>query len=142
VGVFLASFTHSLAWLYISYGLSRHRSGLGYIVPVAVFGKNGFPIKEDSFTGIAVADFGSRRTHHRASGDAADSKASASEHICLPRHCLSHRHNHCCMFNAKSAGRLANWKAGNQRTPTSQTRWTRYVLGEALKTWQWWALGC
>src|SRR5881392_2883425 len=58
VGVFLASFTHSLAWLYISYGLIGGVGlGLGYIVPVAVLVK-WFPDKRGLITGIAVGGFG------------------------------------------------------------------------------------
>ena len=58
VGVFLASFTHSLAWLYISYGLIGGIGlGLGYIVPVAVLVK-WFPDKRGLITGIAVGGFG------------------------------------------------------------------------------------
>src|SRR5437879_10583258 len=58
VGVFLDSFTHSLAWLYISYGLIGGIGlGLGYIVPVAVLVK-WFPDKRGLITGIAVGGFG------------------------------------------------------------------------------------
>src|SRR6266513_2457385 len=58
VGVFLASFTHSLAWLYISYRLIGGIGlGLGYIVPVAVLVK-WFPNKRGLITGIAVGGFG------------------------------------------------------------------------------------
>src|SRR3989441_4097676 len=40
LGVFLASFTHSLSWLYLSYGLIGGIGlGFGYIVPVAVVGE-------------------------------------------------------------------------------------------------------
>src|SRR2546428_2845249 len=57
-GVFLASFTHSLTWLYISYGLIGGIGlGLGYIVPVAVLVK-WFPDKRGLITGIAVGGFG------------------------------------------------------------------------------------
>src|SRR6202790_4898535 len=58
LGVFLASFSHSLSWLYLSYGLIRGiRLGLGYIVPVAVLVK-WFPDRRGLITGIAVGGFG------------------------------------------------------------------------------------
>src|ERR1700739_2428825 len=58
LGVFLASFTHSLAWLYLSYGLIGGVGlGLGYIVPVAVLVK-WFPERRGLITGIAVGGFG------------------------------------------------------------------------------------
>src|SRR5213076_1647021 len=58
LGVFLASFTHSLAWLYISYGLIGGLGlGLGYIVPVAVLVK-WFPDRRGLITDIAVGGCG------------------------------------------------------------------------------------
>src|ERR1700726_2144352 len=58
LGVFLASFSHSLSWLYLSYGfIGGLGLGLGYIVPVAVLVK-WFPDKRGLITGIAVGGFG------------------------------------------------------------------------------------
>src|SRR2546423_345314 len=58
LGVFLASFSHNLWWLYFSYGLIGGIGlGLGYIVPVAVLVK-WFPDKRGLITGIAVGGFG------------------------------------------------------------------------------------
>src|SRR5476649_2826252 len=58
LGVFLASFTHNLSWLYISYGvIGGIGLGLGYIVPVAVLVK-WFPDRRGLITGIAVGGFG------------------------------------------------------------------------------------
>src|ERR1700737_4629933 len=58
LGVFLASFTHSLSWLYLSYGvIGGIGLGLGYIVPVAVLVK-WFPDRRGLITGIAVGGFG------------------------------------------------------------------------------------
>ena len=54
LGVFLASFTHSLSWLYLSYGLIGGIGlGLGYIVPVAVLVK-WFPDKRGLVVGLMV----------------------------------------------------------------------------------------
>ena len=61
LGVFLASFSHSLWWLYFSYGLIGGIGlGFGYIVPVAVLVK-WFPDKRGLITGIAVG--GLEREH-------------------------------------------------------------------------------
>src|SRR3979490_464691 len=55
---FRASFSHSLSWLYLSYGLIGGIGlGLGYIVPVAVLVK-WFPDRRGLITGIAVGVFG------------------------------------------------------------------------------------
>src|ERR1700704_3532560 len=58
LGVFLASFSNSLAWLYLSYGLIGGIGlGFAYIVPVAVLVK-WFPDRRGLITGIAVGGFG------------------------------------------------------------------------------------
>jgi len=58
VGVFLASFTDSLWWLYLTYGvIGGIGLGFGYIVPVAVLVK-WFPDRRGLITGIAVGGFG------------------------------------------------------------------------------------
>src|ERR1700720_2618684 len=57
-GAFLASFSHNLWWLYLSYGfIGGIGLGLGYIVPVAVLVK-WFPDRRGLITGIAVGGFG------------------------------------------------------------------------------------
>src|SRR5438270_3447530 len=58
LGVFLASFSHNLWWLYLSYGfIGGIGLGFGYIVPVAVLVK-WFPDRRGLITGIAVGGFG------------------------------------------------------------------------------------
>src|SRR5437588_1347102 len=58
LGVFLASFTHRLSWLYLTYGvIGGIGLGLAYIVPVAVLVK-WFPDRRGLITGIAVGGFG------------------------------------------------------------------------------------
>jgi len=58
LGVFLAGYTDSLWWLYLTYGLIGGVGlGFGYIVPVAVLVK-WFPDRRGLITGIAVGGFG------------------------------------------------------------------------------------
>jgi len=58
LGVFLAGYTNSLWWLYLTYGLIGGVGlGFGYIVPVAVLVK-WFPDRRGLITGIAVGGFG------------------------------------------------------------------------------------
>ncbi len=58
LGVFLASFTDSLWWLYLTYGfIGGVGLGFGYIVPVSVLVK-WFPDRRGMITGIAVGGFG------------------------------------------------------------------------------------
>src|SRR5207247_9235793 len=58
VGVLLASFSHSLSWLYLTYGvIGGIGLGFSYIVPVAVLVK-WFPDRRGLITGIAVGGFG------------------------------------------------------------------------------------
>src|SRR6266403_849765 len=58
LGIFLASFTHNLWWLYFSYGvIGGIGLGFAYIVPVAVLVK-WFPDRRGLITGIAVGGFG------------------------------------------------------------------------------------
>src|SRR6266403_1444852 len=58
VGVLLASLSHNIWWLYLSYGLIGGAGvGLCYIVPVAVLVK-WFPDRRGLITGIAVGGFG------------------------------------------------------------------------------------
>jgi len=58
LGVFLASFSHSLTWLYLSYGvIGGIGVGFAYIVPIAVLVK-WFPDRRGLITGLAVGGFG------------------------------------------------------------------------------------
>ncbi|MEY2499658.1 MAG: transporter, family, oxalate/formate antiporter [Verrucomicrobiota bacterium] len=58
LGVFLASFSNKLSWLYLTYGLIGGIGlGFAYIVPVAVLVK-WFPDRRGLITGIAVGGFG------------------------------------------------------------------------------------
>ena len=140
LGVFLASFSHSLWWLYFSYGLIGGIGlGFGYIVPVAVLVK-WFPDKRGLITGIAVGGFGA----------GALITAPVATRLIQSIGVLS-------TFAYLGIGYLIvtiisgsfmqnppdGWKPEGW-SPTAREASERaghdFVLSEALRTWQWWAL--
>ena len=140
LGVFLASFSHNLWWLYLSYGLIGGIGlGFGYIVPVAVLVK-WFPDRRGLITGIAVGGFGA----------GALITAPVATRLIQTVGVLN-------TFAYLGIGYLIvtliagwfmqnppdGWKPGGW-SPTAKETSERaghdFKLGEALKTWQWWAL--
>jgi OFA family oxalate/formate antiporter-like MFS transporter len=91
LGVFLASFSRDLWWLYFSYGvIGGIGLGLAYIVPVAVLVK-WFPGSQGTDYRHCGGRVRSGRTHHRACGYAIDSERWRLEHIRLSRDRISNR---------------------------------------------------
>src|SRR5437868_14981846 len=140
VGVFLASFTHSLAWLYISYGLIGGIGlGLGYIVPVAVLVK-WFPDKRGLITGIAVGGFGAGALI------TAPVAARLIQTVgVLPTfaylgiaYFIMTIIAGLFMQNPPEGYQPPGWTPSAKETAQRATH--DFVLGEALKRWQWWAL--
>lgn len=140
-GVFLASFSaHKLWWLYLTYGVIGGTGlGMGYIVPITVLVK-WFPDRRGLITGIAVAGFG------------AGSIISAPAAGWLIRHVglmptfayLGIAYG----IIAVAAGSfmqnpLEGWVPEGW-TPSakhiSQRCERDFTLGQALSTWQWWAI--
>src|SRR6266403_1896701 len=140
LGVFLASFSHNLWWLYFSYGLIGGIGlGLGYIVPVAVLVK-WFPDKRGLITGIAVGGFGA---------GALITAPVATRLIQAVGVLPTFAYLGVGYFIITIIGGLfmQNPPDGYQPpgwTPTAKETAQRaahdFVLGEALKRWQWWAL--
>src|SRR6202142_2474211 len=141
LGVFLASFSaDKLWWLYLSYGLIGGIGlGFGYIVPISVLVK-WFPDRRGLITGIAVAGFGA----------GALITAPVATHLIQSVGVLQ-------TFAYLGVGYLIvtmatgffmqnppdGWKPEGWVPSTTQTRQRAakdYTLGDALKTWQWWAL--
>jgi len=140
-GVFLASFSeHKLWWLYLSYGvIGGIGLGFGYIVPVAVLVK-WFPERRGLITGIAVGGFG------------AGALITAPVAMRLIQtvgvlHTFAYLGVAFLIVTVISAAFMQNppegWKPEGW-SPTaaqaSQRAKRDYTLGEALGTWQWWAL--
>jgi OFA family oxalate/formate antiporter-like MFS transporter len=141
LGVFLASFSaNKLWWLYLSYGLIGGIGlGFGYIVPVAVLVK-WFPDRRGLITGIAVGGFGAGAlitapvaTRLIQSVGVLNTFAYLGIAYLIVTAVAGW-----FMQNPPDGWRPAGW------TPTasqsSQRALRDFTLGEALKTWQWYAL--
>jgi OFA family oxalate/formate antiporter-like MFS transporter len=140
LGVFLASFTHSLAWLYISYGLIGGIGlGLGYIVPVAVLVK-WFPDKRGLITGIAVGGFGAGALITAPVATRLIQTVGVLSTFAYLGIAYLIVTMIAGMFlqNPPDGWQLEGWKPSALQT--SQRAGHDFVLSEALRTWQWWAL--
>ena len=140
-GVFLASFSnHGLWWLYLTYGvIGGIGLGFAYIVPVAVMVK-WFPDKRGLMTGIAVGGFGAGAlvtapiaTRLIQSVGVLQTFAYLGVAFLIVSVVAGF-----FMQNPPDGWKPEGW------TPTpkelGQTTAKDFTLGEALKTWQWWAL--
>ncbi|HEY2646366.1 MAG TPA: OFA family MFS transporter [Candidatus Acidoferrales bacterium] len=140
-GVFLASFSaHRLWWLYLTYGvLGGIGLGMGYVVPIAVLVK-WFPDRRGLITGIAVAGFG------------AGSLFSAPAAGWLMRH-VGLMPTFAYLGIAYGIIAIAaGWSMKNPPEGWTPPGWTPsathisqraaqdFSLGQALGTWQWWAI--
>src|SRR6476619_5001368 len=141
LGVFLASFSaNKLWWLYLSYGLIGGIGlGLGYIVPVAVLVK-WFPDKRGLITGIAVGGFGAGAlitapvaTRLIQSVGVLSTFAYLGIGYLIITIIAG-----MFMQNPPEGWQLEGWKPSALQT--SQRAGHDFVLSEALKTWQWYAL--
>jgi MFS transporter, OFA family, oxalate/formate antiporter len=140
-GVFLASFAANKLWmLYLTYGLIGGIGlGIGYIVPVAVLVK-WFPERRGLITGIAVGGFGA------GSLIAAPLAGKLMQSVgVMPTFAylgIAYGVVAMCggffMQNPPEGWKPEGWAPN--ATQISQRSARDYTLGEALRTWQWWAL--
>lgn len=140
-GVFLASYSYQgLWWLYLTYGvIGGIGLGFSYIVPISVLVK-WFPDRRGLMTGIAVGGFGvgalitapiatrliqSLGVLHTFAylGIAYMIASVASGYF---------------MQNPPAGWRPEGWTESQKQAVKKSSR--DFTLGEALKTWQWWAL--
>jgi OFA family oxalate/formate antiporter-like MFS transporter len=140
LGIFLASFTHSLSWLYLSYGLIGGIGlGLGYIVPVAVLVK-WFPDRRGLITGIAVGGFGAGALITapvatrliQSVGVLSTFAYLGIAYLIVTVIAGSF------MQNPPDGWKPEGWSP--TASQTSQRAGHEFMLSEALKTWQWYAL--
>ena len=140
LGVFLASFSHSLSWLYLSYGLIGGIGlGLGYIVPVAVLVK-WFPDRRGLITGIAVGGFGAGAlVTAPVATRLIQSVGVLSTFAYLGvGYFVVTIISGAFMQNPPDGWKPEGWSP--TATETSQRAGHDFTLSEALKTWQWYAL--
>jgi len=141
LGVFLACFSaNKLWWLYFSYGIIGGTGlGFGYIVPISVLVK-WFPDKRGLITGIAVGGFGA----------GALVTAPIAQRLIVSvgvLHTFAYLGIAYLIVVVAAGWFMQNPPAGYVPagwTPTatqkSQRSATDYTLGQALGSWQWWAL--
>jgi len=140
-GLFLASLSnHGLWWLYLSYGLVGG-IGLGfcYIVPIAVLVK-WFPDRRGLITGIAVGGFGAGALITAPVATRLIATVGVLETFAYLGIAFLIVTLGCGFFMQDPP---QGWKPAGWTPTVSEAlhRSTRdYSLGEALKTWQWWAL--
>ncbi len=140
-GVFLASFSdHKLWWLYLTYGvIGGIGVGFSYIVPVAVLVK-WFPDRRGLITGVAVGGFGAGAlitapvaTRLIQSVGVLSTFAYLGVAFLIVTVASGY-----FMRNPPEGWKPEGWTATGTRASQRSTR--DYTLGEALRTWQWWAL--
>ncbi len=141
LGVFLASFSaNKLWWLYLSYGfIGGIGLGLGYIVPVATLVK-WFPDRRGLITGIAVGGFGAgalitapvaTRLIQTVGVLPTFAYLGVAYFIIVIIASLF-------MRNPPEGWQPEGWTPSEKQSAERATH--DFVLSEALKTWQWWAL--
>jgi OFA family oxalate/formate antiporter-like MFS transporter len=141
LGVFLASFSaNKLWWLYLSYGfIGGIGLGLGYIVPVATLVK-WFPDRRGLITGIAVGGFGAgalitapvaTRLIQTVGVLPTFAYLGVAYFIIAIIASLF-------MRNPPEGWQPQGWTPSEKQTAQRATH--DFVLSEALKAWQWWAL--
>lgn len=141
LGVFLASFSsHGLIWLYLTYGvIGGIGLGLGYIVPVYVMVK-WFPDRRGLMTGIAVGGFG-------AGALVTAPVATRLIQTVGVLHTFAYLGIAFLIVSVVSGFFMQNppehWQpeGWTPKPKDASEECTRdFTLGEALRTWQWWAL--
>jgi len=141
LGVFLASFSaNRLWWLYLTYGvIGGIGLGFSYIVPVAVLVK-WFPDRRGLITGIAVGGFGAGAlvtapvaTRLIQTVGVLQTFAYLGIAFMVVTVVTGY-----FMQNPPDGWRPEGWTPSQSQTANRAAR--DYKLGEALKTWQWWAL--
>lgn len=141
LGVFLASFSaNNLYWLYLSYGvIGGIGLGFGYIVPVAVLVK-WFPDKRGLITGIAVGGFGAGALVTAPAATRLIQSVGVLQTFAYLgiAYLIVTMATGAFMRNPPAGWQPEGWKPSASLAAQRATR--DYILGDALKTWQWWAL--
>lgn len=143
IGVMLAGQSHgNLLLLYLTYGfIGGIGLGLGYIIPVAVLIK-WFPDKRGMITGIAVAGFGAGAliTAPIAARLIVTVGLSKTFLILGLAYLIAVTAAALFMKNPPEGYKPPGWEPAPVENATNQRSGRDYTLGEALGTWQWYAL--
>jgi OFA family oxalate/formate antiporter-like MFS transporter len=141
LGVFLASLSaDKLWWLYLSYGvIGGIGLGFGYIVPVAVLVK-WFPDKRGLITGIAVGGFGAGALVTAPVATRLIQSVGVLQTFAYLgiAYLIVTMATGSLMKNPPDGWKPEGWSPS--ATQSKQRATKDYSLGDALKTWQWWAL--
>jgi OFA family oxalate/formate antiporter-like MFS transporter len=141
LGVFLASFSaHKLWWLYLSYGVIGGTGlGFAYIVPVAVLVK-WFPDHRGLITGVAVGGFGAGALITAPLATQLIQRVGVLNTFAILgiAFLIVTVVGGLFMHNPPDGWRPPGWIPGSSHA--SQRASHDYTLGEALRTWQWYAL--
>src|ERR1700733_9219330 len=141
IGVFLASFSnHGLWWLYLTYGvIGGIGLGVAYIVPVAVLVK-WFPDKRGLMTGIAVGGFGAGALVTAPFATRLIQSVGVLQTFAYLgiAFLIVSLVSGFFMQNPPEGWKPEGWAPTQKEL--GHTTAKDFTLGEALKTWQWWAL--
>src|SRR5882672_2984946 len=140
-GVYLASFSdHKLWWLYLSYGvIGGIGLGFSYIVPVAVLVK-WFPDHRGLITGVAVGGFGAGALVTAPVATRLIQRVGVLQtfsYLGIAFLVVTVAAGY-FMQNPPAEWAPKGWKPTASQASQRSSR--DYTLGEALRTWQWWAL--
>jgi OFA family oxalate/formate antiporter-like MFS transporter len=140
-GVFLASFSaHKLWWLYLTYGvLGGIGLGMGYVVPIAVLVK-WFPDRRGFITGLAVAGFGAGALFSAPAAGWLIQHAGLMPtfaYLGVAYGCIAVASG-AFMQNPREGWKPEGWAPSASQAAQRSDR--DYDVGEALRTWQWWAI--
>src|SRR3954470_5923379 len=140
IGVILASFSnHGLWWLYLTYGVIGGAGlGFSYIVPVAVLVK-WFPDRRGLITGIAVGGFGAGALVTAPIATTLIQRVGVLSTFAYLGTAYLLVTVVCGLFMSNPP---QDWRPQGHinKAVMSQRSKYDYSLGEALRSWQWWAL--
>ena len=139
-GVFLASFSSGLSWLYLTYGvIGGIGLGFGYIVPISVLVK-WFPDRRGLMTGVAVGGFGAGALVTAPVANGLIQSVGVLHTFAFLG--IAYLIVTCAagwfMTNPPAGWQPEGWTPGLIEKAHRASK--DFTLGEALKTWQWWAL--
>jgi MFS transporter, OFA family, oxalate/formate antiporter len=141
LGVFLASFSsHGLWWLYLTYGvIGGIGLGFAYIVPISVLVK-WFPDRRGLMTGIAVGGFGAGALVTAPVATKLIQSVGVLQtfaYLGIAFFIVSVAAGY-FMQNPPDGWKPEGWTPKEGKLVQKSAK--DFTLGQALKTWQWWAL--